>query len=369
MNIEDYKNVIDRIEIREECRKEIINMSIEKNKERRKWSKKTFIPVIAAGIVGCTAVTAAFADDVISVFSKSKANQEVTAEGADKTEYKVNKSDQINYDILEDHAAALSEECDTNGLKVKAESVFCDGDNLTVIFTAENNNPDIKDNYHIWAKGVRVEIGGKSLSDIDTMCLPWIDLIRDYEGSSTYTGTFQMPIPENLQFTETTDVKIHIGIYESADVWDNGITPDYYEYCKENNIDYTKDPNGAEKYYSQFNTNASFLLNITPDTSANKINNNVYKDENGYVEISQVKSTPYALSVKYKAPLEMSLEMLVYDENGNQLMRNMENQGQYDGNYQTINFSSTDSKSVTIKFIDKNSENLDVICSFEIPLE
>ena len=70
MKIEDYKNVTDRIEIREECRKEIINMSIEKNKSKHKWSKKTFIPVIAAAIVGCTAITAAFADDVISVFSK-----------------------------------------------------------------------------------------------------------------------------------------------------------------------------------------------------------------------------------------------------------------------------------------------------------
>ena len=57
MKIEDYKNVTDRIEIREECRKEIINMSIEKNKSKHKWSKKTFIPVIAAAIVGSVSYT------------------------------------------------------------------------------------------------------------------------------------------------------------------------------------------------------------------------------------------------------------------------------------------------------------------------
>ena len=103
-----------------------------------------------------------------------------------------------------------------------------------------------------------------------------------------------MPIPENLCFTETTDVKIHVGIYEFADVWDNGNILDYYEYCHENNIDYSKDPNGAENYYSQFNAGGDFLLKVTPDLSANKINNNVYKDEDSNVEICQVKSTPYA---------------------------------------------------------------------------
>ena len=87
------------------------------------------------------------------------------------------------------------------------------------------------------------------------------------------------------------------------------------------------------------------------------------------IEICQVKSTPYCLSIKYKNSSEMSLAMLVYDENGNQLELNLANQGEYDGNYQTHNFSSTDSKAITVQFVDKNSENLDVVCSFEIPLD
>ena len=232
-----------------------------------------------------------------------------------------------------------------------------------------DSNPDIENKYHIFAKGVRVDIGGKSFSDIDNMCLPWIDLIRDYEGASAYTGTFQMHIPENLRFTDTTDIKIHIGVYESADVWENGNILDYYEYCRENNIDYRQDPQGAEKYYSQFNAGGDFLLKVTPDMSANKINDTIYKDEEIGIEICQVKSTPYCLSIKYKNSSEMSLAMLVYDENGNQLELNLANQGEYDGNYQTHNFSSTDSKAITVQFVDKNSENLDVVCSFEIPLD
>ncbi len=30
---------------------------------------------------------------------------------------------------------------------------------------------------------------------------------------------------------------------------------------------------------------------------------------------------------------------------------------------------TTDSKAITVQFVDKNSENLDVVCSFEIPLD
>ena len=75
------------------------------------------------------------------------------------------------------------------------------------------------------------------------------------------------------------------------------------------------------------------------------------------------------MSVKYKTPVTSSLVMLVYDENGNQLELNLENQGEYDGTYQTSNFSSTDSKSITVQFVDKSTDDLEVVCSFDIPLE
>lgn len=40
MKIEDYKNVTDRIEIREECRKEIINMSMKRINQNTNGQKR-----------------------------------------------------------------------------------------------------------------------------------------------------------------------------------------------------------------------------------------------------------------------------------------------------------------------------------------
>lgn len=342
MKIEDYKKVTDRIEIREDCRKEIINMSIEKNSKKHRFSKRTIIPVIAAAVVGCTAMTAAFADDVISVFSKAKGTQELTAEGADGTQYKVNKGDQLNYDQLEQHAEALSEICETDGLIIKAESVFCDGENLCVTFTAENTNPEVENNYHIWAKGVTVEIDGKTYSDTNTNAEIWIDMFCDYEGASTYTGTMQFPIPKSGQFTDSQNIKIHVEHYEMAEAWSNDGT--------------------------SFKGSVDFLITVTADTSSNKINNTVYSDSEAGIEIAEVKSTPYSVSLKYKTPSDEGLLPIVYDENGNQLELNLDNQGYFDGTYQIHNYSSTDSDIITVQFIDKNSENLNVVASFEIPL-
>ncbi|MGN1480863.1 DUF4179 domain-containing protein [Porcipelethomonas sp.] len=343
MKMEDYKKVMDKIQIKEECRKEIIDMSIEKNNSKHRWSKKKIIPVFAVAVIGCTAMTAAFADDIVSVFSKANAKQEITAEGADGTQHKVDKADQLNYSELENHAQTLSESCETDGLKVKAESAFCDGENLSVIFTAENTNPDIKNNYHIWAKGVTIEIDGKTYHDSGINSEIWIDMICDYDGASTYTGTLQFPIPEESRFTDSQDIKINVELYESAEAWSNdGVL---------------------------FKGSGEFMINTAADTSSNIINDNVYTDERNNIEICQVKSTPYALSVKYKIPVTSSLVMQVFDENGNQLELNLENQGEYDGHYQTINYSSTDSKSITVQFVEENTDDLEVVCSFDIPLE
>lgn len=343
MRIEDYKKAMNKIEIREECRKEIIEMSAEKNNSGHRWSKKKIIPVMAAAVIGCTAMSVAFADDIISVFSKAKNTQEITVENSNGDSYKVNKGDQLNYDKLEKHAELLSESCETDGLKVTASSSFCDGENMTVIFTAENSNPDIKNDISIWAKGISIEINGKTYTDTYQETAIWLNLFRDSEDTSTYTGTLQFPVPEESRFSQPTDIKIKVGSYEMTDGFSNDGTA--------------------------FKGSGEFLIKVTPDTSANTENNNTYQSDDGRFVVESVKSTPYALSVKNKMPLEGSYDMLVYDENGNRLDINIENQGYYDGEYSVSNFTATDSKTITVKFIDKSSDNLDEICSFEIPLE
>lgn len=339
-NIDDYKKVTDRLELKRDCLTEAVNMIEQKSEKKHRFSKRRIIPVLAAAVVSCCAVTAVFADDIANVFRKAENKQQMTAEGADGEQYKVDKSDQLNYKEIENHAVSLSAEAEADGLKIKAENSFCDGENMTVMFTAENTNPDIENSHHIWVKGVTVEINGNVYSSTETYSEIWVEMICDYEGASTYTGTLQFPIPEDCRFTETTDVRIHAGLFEMADVWENdGVS---------------------------FKSGADFLISVTPDTSANRINAEKLVD--GDIEVAEVKSTPYALSVKYKVPIDSSYVLMVYDENGDRLDYNLENQGSYDGEYATNNFTATDSKMVTLKFVDKNSEDLEVASTFNVEL-
>lgn len=70
MNINHYKRAVERFEIRPELKKEIVEMSMEKNNKKHKFSKKRAIPVIAAVVVGCTTVTAVCADQFVGIFKK-----------------------------------------------------------------------------------------------------------------------------------------------------------------------------------------------------------------------------------------------------------------------------------------------------------
>lgn len=72
MNIDDYKKVTDRIELKKDCFTEAINMMEENKNKKHGWTKKKVIPVIAAAVVACTTMTAVFADEFMGIFRKEK---------------------------------------------------------------------------------------------------------------------------------------------------------------------------------------------------------------------------------------------------------------------------------------------------------
>lgn len=68
MKIEDYNKVTDRLELKKDCFREALNM-IEDNK-KHKYPKRKIIPIIAAAVVACGAVTGVFADEFMGIFKK-----------------------------------------------------------------------------------------------------------------------------------------------------------------------------------------------------------------------------------------------------------------------------------------------------------
>lgn len=70
MNMNHYKRAAKRLEIRPELKKEIVEMSMEKNNKNRSFSKKRMVPVLAAVVIGCAALTTVCADQFVGIFKK-----------------------------------------------------------------------------------------------------------------------------------------------------------------------------------------------------------------------------------------------------------------------------------------------------------
>lgn len=70
MNINDYKKAVQRIEIRPELKENVIETSTRRS-VKHSFSKKRVIPVLAAAVVGCVCITAAFADELRGIFVKT----------------------------------------------------------------------------------------------------------------------------------------------------------------------------------------------------------------------------------------------------------------------------------------------------------
>ncbi len=127
MNINDYKKVMQRMKVRPELEKEIIDMSIEKNEKKRRFSKKRIIPVCVAVALGCTALTVVYADQFVGIFKKDT-NFQMSIRTVEES-----KSEQVN--IYNAVPKVWDEE--------KIHSLFSDG--KTIIDTTEYQsdiNPD-----------------------------------------------------------------------------------------------------------------------------------------------------------------------------------------------------------------------------------
>lgn len=71
MNINDYKEAARRLEIRPELKDNIIKESMRKSNKKRSFSRKKLIPVLAASVVGCACITAAFANELKGIFVRT----------------------------------------------------------------------------------------------------------------------------------------------------------------------------------------------------------------------------------------------------------------------------------------------------------
>lgn len=70
MNINDYKKAVDNYGIRPELKNEIIEKCCAESRRKIRFSRKKLIPIMAAAVIDCVSITAAFAGDFSGIFKK-----------------------------------------------------------------------------------------------------------------------------------------------------------------------------------------------------------------------------------------------------------------------------------------------------------
>lgn len=362
MNIQDYNNVTDRIEISDKCRNEVLNMN--KNKKiKHKMNKKVFGVLIAATVTVCGG-TAVFAAEKIGVFDKLSTNQKRTVVYENGYEGPIDKSDKNNYDSIGQHAVELEEpeKADSEILSVQAESVYCDGSSLIIGISGSLADGNAQ-NLELIDFGTDITINGETFSKsqaFDENCnfvRFTSELYQDVNTQNSFSGSIILSFKDDFKIEESTRAEIKIHDIVLGDTVDT-----------ESEID--------------------FAVRVVPDLS---LVNDCYAgaSENGYAaKVYEITPAMMTVGSKYPENLKLTGEQLKalgdgaipscsivdlwYDDQGNEI------EGLYwtqeldrgDG-YRVILLQPTETEYITVKFFNKQQrdENGDMQLMQELTIE
>lgn len=239
MDMNDYKNVTDRLQIRERCREEVFTMKNRTGKIKHKMNKKA-VALIAAAALTVGAGTAAVAADKLGAFDRlsERQNNTVILDDGREIPDPIMKYDNDNYQNIAEHADPVDEtfslESDDNGLSINVESVYCDGMNLIIGITGSltDGNPQA---YDYIGLGTELTINGRTYStELDDRSRIRFDsnLILNEGTENEFSGSIKLMLQPSDRITEpaTADIKIYntVGIenwYDNAPVDESLGTP------------------------------------------------------------------------------------------------------------------------------------------------
>lgn len=361
MNIKDYINVTDRIEIDEKCKEEIFNaMNNENRKNIKVKSKKKFFSVgIAVALLTCTG-TAVFADE-LGVFDKLKHKQERVIVNDVGHQVQADKFDNNNYEMIGQNAVKVTEsneatESVANNLNIDVESVYCDGTNLIIGITAVFDKPEDIEIAERITFEPRITINGETYPahtyENDERVLRLLgNLVLDEGSENTYTGHISFTMNTDSRITESATAEIELLDIRCQDFY-------YDEYG-------TLDP-------------VTFNVDITPDTSK-VIAPHIYVEDEGF-EFKVYEISPAMMIVGMKYPEfydsntetiefvesdgttftgpKYSIISLCYDENDEIIEGlGMTELPDYNDGFSVGCIASSDTSSLTVKFCNKQESD------------
>lgn len=277
MNMNDYRNVTDRIEVSERCGNEIFSTG-KRRKKHIKLSKRGIAVTVAVAVAMCGG-TAVFAADRLGAFDKLRNIKERTVTTDDGREFPVNKFEHKDYDKIADNAEILSEPVteNTENISISVDSVYCDGRTIILGVTGSlmNGNPN---NYGFINLAPELEINGRTYEYYKDITEHNGYMVVDAGLKNSFTGSITFVLAEDEKLTEPTEITICM-----SDIL-----------C-------------SEKYFTDTVSIGEMTLTttVTPDTAL--MNNcNIVKSEDGFTA-TIYDISPTMMTFGYNYPVEYDL--------------------------------------------------------------
>jgi len=366
MNLNVYKNVMNRIEIDNKCKEEIFKAMDNKQQKKVRIKGKKFLLIgIAIALLTCTGT--AVCAEKLGVFDKLKENENRTWSN-EYGEYNVDKFDNNNYELIGQNATDIAEPetVSGNNLSVSIESVYCDGAILVIGLSGIFDKPENIERADRLLFDAKLDINGNiyqmSKSSYDErICDMSGNMILDENSENTYTGKITLTLQPEYRMTESAETDIVI----------SNIICQGFNYEEYGTID------------DEINLHTS----ITPDLSKIK-QFDKYIEEDGF-KFAVLESSPSMISVATTYPEwydtnteeiefeeggniltgpKYSIVALFYDENG-EMMSGLPVTDLPEYNDDMIHgfLSSSDTSTITVKFCNKQND-LEVIKELTLDL-
>lgn len=347
MKMDDYNKAMARLEISDQCEERIMDMMNKEKKIRRHINKKAILISVLAAAVACSSICAAAA------FGGLRRNQEVwqqerahVGDDGEVYTYAYDKFDHNNYDMLASVAEAIPEEdaaAQTEEISVSAEDAFCDGRHLYLTFRAEVDVPGAT----VLNTDLIVTVNGEKYSmptaeNTGYMRINMM-LLEDQAEPGIFYGSLNYLLPEIL--TETPEISVT---------------------CK-----------GFQCYRDSVFTDENFVGRlsdwVTVDIPVTIQPDALHVTEVGYegaaLHVQSVEQSPSGIAVTYSHHAEAGI-VSIYDADGKGIRRKTDTDGYlYSGDWITEFFEATDTDSITIRLVDKNTDPLETLDEVTVSLK
>ncbi len=364
MNMNDYRNVTDRIRPDDRCREEVLSMRTEETKRKsikHRPAGRVIAAAVAAAVMACGGTAAAAK---LGAFDKliNKKDRTLTYESGYTGP--IDKFDRNEYEKIAPHAVSFEEvsHAENEFFSVDLDSAYFDGTELILGFTGsmKNGNPEGFSTVNGWGT---LEINGQSVRPdrMDGQVIPgWgCSFVIDEGTTNNFTGSMTCILPYAARFDGSAELTVNIcGLFTNERITSDENRSYSYEIMperQENRLSMSQTVTADTSLVRQVNRTAEqdgFSLTVYSITPAMMICKSSYPESYDIAMNEEIINGTSDGHVHSPHPM-----CIVFDDKGNFIEPLSMDPIKMGDNEWAAASVSTDSSYLTIKWCDKNCES------------